>query len=203
METNGNIKAIIREVLGSRPHRRIKDLDESYSRASVLIPLWVEQGQIFVLFTQRTQRVEHHKGQISFPGGRVERQDRSTEETALRETQEEIGIGPRDVEILGRIDDTLTLASRFVVHPFVGVIPHPYEFRLNREEVERVIKVPASVFYPADWKDHRGMIEYEGMTYPSLVYSFDGDVIWGATARMMQNFMEIMDGRLPLSVKEK
>ncbi|NNG07593.1 MAG: CoA pyrophosphatase, partial [Desulfobacteraceae bacterium] len=122
---------IIKEVLSSRSPKRIPDETSSYIHAAVLFPLFSANGEYGVLFTQRTQTVENHKGQISFPGGAVEAEDGSLEETALREAHEEVGLLSNDVEILGQLDDTTTVVSYFVVHPFVGVIPYPYDFRIN------------------------------------------------------------------------
>ena len=126
MEINKSLTEIIKETLGAR---KPKGMDrEKYYHAGVLIPLFRENGKYKILFTKRTDMVEHHKGQISFPGGGVEKDDRSVMETALRETQEEIGLMKEEVEILGRTDDILTLVSNFVITPFVGLIPFPYDF---------------------------------------------------------------------------
>ncbi|MGD9040030.1 MAG: CoA pyrophosphatase, partial [Desulfobacteraceae bacterium] len=106
-----DLSEIIREVLNSRPPKRIPDEQSSYIHAAVLFPIFSANGEYNVLFTQRTHKVESHKGQISFPGGGVEEQDGSLEETALREAHEEIGLLNKDVEILGQLDDTTTVVS--------------------------------------------------------------------------------------------
>ena len=188
----------IREILDARVPKRIDSPDPSYVHASVLIPLFKERDGHKVLFTERTHKVEHHKGQISFPGGVVDAGDASHLETALREAHEEIGLKRKDVEILGRIDDTMTVASSFVVHPFVGLIRYPYEFKLSMAEVKRLIKAPLSIFHPESTWNQRDSAEYEGVIYRSIAYEYNGDLIWGATARMMQNFMEILCKELPL-----
>ncbi len=191
-----DLGAIIRDVLNARPPRVIEDEKARYRHAAVLIPLLRAQGEWRVLFTKRTNRVEEHKGQISFPGGAVDDADGSFEETALREAHEEVGLRKKDVMVLGQIDDALTVASNFIIHPFVGLVPHPYPFQLNEEEVKRIIEVPISVFLAEGSAKRIVDVPYQGSIYPSLAFPYDGDLIWGATARIMENFVEILGERL-------
>lgn len=183
---------VIRQILDSREPRVIKDAPPHYRHAGVLIPLLVEEGMYKVLFTKRTDKVEHHKGQLSFPGGAVDDQDRSIEETALRESHEEIGLGRGDVEILGRIDDVLTTQSNFIVHPFVGLIFGPYNFEINEFEVKRLIKVPWDTIVANSLENRIYTIKSEGKTYQTPAFKHNGDLIWGATAYMLENFIEIL-----------
>ena len=192
MEKEKDLPAVIRDVLNTRTPRVIEDRQSLYRHAAVLIPLFKAHDEYRVLFTKRTNRVEEHKGQISFPGGAVDDGDVSLQETALREAYEEIGLRKEDVVVLGQTDDTLTLASNFVIHPFVGLIPHPYGFRINGEEVKRLIEVPLRVFLVENSADRMDDVQYGGNTYHSLVFPYDGEVIWGATARSMENFVEIL-----------
>ena len=193
-----NLPNLIRKVLSVREPKRIHDGQSSYRHAGVLIPLLEDKGIHKILFTKRTDRVEHHKGQISFPGGSVDEEDSSSLETALRESEEEIGLSREDVKVLGRIDDTLTLASDFIVHPFVGLVPYPYDFVINAGEVERLITVPIDVFQTENSETSIYAVEFEGETYHTQAYEYNGDVIWGATARMIENFMGIIARKLPL-----
>ncbi|MFC1884232.1 NUDIX hydrolase [Thermodesulfobacteriota bacterium] len=186
----------IRSLLNSRTPKAIED--DNYSHAGVLIPLFRENGQYKVLFTKRTDTVEHHKGQISFPGGGAEKEDKSFEETALREAWEEIGLAEEDVEILGKTDDMITVVSNFVIHPFVGLIPFPYNFTENGLEVERIITAPLEVFRPGNTETRRWSAEYQGVVYNTPAYQYGDDLIWGATARVMENFMEVIGHKLPL-----
>jgi 8-oxo-dGTP pyrophosphatase MutT (NUDIX family) len=186
----------IKDVLSTRTPRYIQQ--PSYIHAAVLIPLFIQNGKFKILFTKRTNKVEHHKGQVSFPGGAVDEKDSSLEETVFREAHEEIGLLEQDVEILGRIDDTLTVVSEFIVHPFVGFVPYPYEYTINDAEVEKLIKVPITVFDSRNPECQTDVVEYDGMSIQSLAYEYKGDVIWGATARMMENFMNILGNELPL-----
>ena len=188
----------IKDVLGNRSPIPIENSDQEYIHAAVLIPLFREPDGYRVLFTQRTNRVEHHKGQISFPGGVVEEIDNSLEETALRESHEEIGLLDRDVEILGQMDDTYTVASKFIVHPFVGRIPYPYDFKINPREVNRIITVPLDFFFKIDAYQTIDLSGIDDPTYVGPVYPYQDAIIWGATARIMENFVEAMGGKLGL-----
>jgi 8-oxo-dGTP pyrophosphatase MutT (NUDIX family) len=147
-------------------------------------------GEWCVLVTQRTQRVEHHKGQISFPGGACEPRDGSLEETALRETYEEIGVPPHEVEILGALDDFATISS-FVVTPFVGLIPQRLAYRLNKAEVEAVIEVPLSFLREPD-NLRVEQLEYQGELHDVLFWDYGPHVVWGATAHIMKSFIDLL-----------
>ncbi len=179
----------IKRILRSRTPKLIEDKEGLHRHAAVLIPLFRDGGEYGILLTKRTDTVESHKGQISFPGGRVDEEDASLLDTALRETQEEIGLPRQTVKVLGRMDDARTMASNYIVHPFVGLIPYPYAFLLSPQEVKELIPVSFSLFLAPE----KSMpVEYDGRTYQSLAYIHDGEVIWGATARIMRNLVETL-----------
>jgi 8-oxo-dGTP pyrophosphatase MutT (NUDIX family) len=158
--------------------------------AAVLVPLLCKDGEWHILVTQRTEQVEQHKGQISFPGGACDVGDAGLEATALRETFEEIGVPPESVEILGHLDDFPTV-THFVVTPFVGVIPHPFGYRLNRREVEAIVEVPISFFRdPAHLRVEQR--EHEGRLHDVLFWDYGSYVIWGATARILKTFLDLI-----------
>lgn len=203
MYDHNNLPQTIREILIARNPESQAGNSSQRVHASVLIPLFEDDGEHKVLFTERTRRVEHHKGQISFPGGKVDEEDDTFEETALREAYEEIGLATEDVTILGRIDDALTAVSDFIVHPFVGLIPYPYDFRLNVREVNRLVRVPIEVFFSDGSLYKRDWAEIEGKIYHGAVYHYHGDVIWGATARIMQNFVDVIREGLDFSVERE
>jgi len=115
-------------------------------RAAVLVPLFLADGRVHVLLTKRTEIVEHHKGQVSLPGGSSDAGDVDAVATALRETEEELGIPPRRVRILGVLDDVPTFISGFVVTPVVGVIPHPLDLRISAGEISEILIVPLDTF---------------------------------------------------------
>jgi 8-oxo-dGTP pyrophosphatase MutT (NUDIX family) len=187
-----NLAEKIQKALNRRRHGEVPNKNGCLIHAAVLIPLLKTESGYEVLFTERTHLVEHHKGQISFPGGAVEDIDRDYEETALRETFEEIGVSPGDVKVLGRLDDELTVASNFIVHPFVGKIPYPYEFIINREEVERVISVPIELFFHENGHLHPRSLDFDTFTYTGPAYRYEGITIWGATALIMHKFMGLI-----------
>jgi 8-oxo-dGTP pyrophosphatase MutT (NUDIX family) len=158
--------------------------------AAVLIPIFKENETWKVLFTRRTDHLESHQGQVSFPGGAVEAQDQSPEAAALRETEEEIGIPENQVEILGTLDSLLTV-TQFQIIPTVGYIPWPIDLKVNKLEVARVFSVPI------DWLADEKNVELRSRKFPLSnrpinVYYFkpyEGEVIWGATARLTLNFL--------------
>jgi 8-oxo-dGTP pyrophosphatase MutT (NUDIX family) len=191
---------LIKTILEKRPVKEMEETDSGLRHAAVLVPLFQFERAYHVLFTKRTNRVDAHKGQISFPGGAVDEEDGSFRETALREAHEEIGLRPEDVRILGRTDDAQTVASNFVIHPFVGLIPYPYPFKISTGEVKKLIEVPFGFFLSDPSRNRTMEVEYEGKTYRSAAYPFDGEVIWGATARIMENLVEILEGKILLPV---
>jgi 8-oxo-dGTP pyrophosphatase MutT (NUDIX family) len=168
-----------------------------YREASVLVPLFYNDGEFWLLFTERTSTVEYHKGEVSFPGGTVDLDDDTWEQTAIRETFEEIGVREDDIEILGQLDDMTTLTSQFIIHPFIGMIRFPYSFHISRKEVERLIEIPLKFFLdPSQPQSHS--IEYRGerIEIPAFVY---GDItIWGATQRILENFIIFIRHRMEL-----
>ena len=135
--------------------------------------------------------MEYHKGEVSFPGGSVDEGDTSLEHTALRETFEEIGIREEDIEILGQLDDMLTVTSRFIVHPFVGVVPFPYDFTLNRREVDYLIEVPLQ-FFLDNARPQSITMDYQGDIFDTPAFVYEDTVIWGATQRILDNFLGLV-----------
>lgn len=163
--------------------------------AGVLAPLFEAEGEIRLLFTQRTLHLKNHQGQISFPGGVRDPGDQSLLDTALRETEEEIGLKPADVEILGELAPRATVTG-YWIHPFVGRIPYPYEFHLNRHEVKRLLIFPLTAFFiPERWST--GDYTYEGRTVRVCFWKEGRTVIWGATARMLLDLLDCL-GQRPL-----
>jgi len=129
----------LKEILSRRPKERITD--DKLVAAAVLLPIYYKEGEVNILFTRRTENVRTHKRQISFPGGAREG-DESLRQTALRESQEEIGLAPGKVKVLGELDDTVTLVSNYIVSPFVGLIPWPYDFKPDGVETDEIIEAP-------------------------------------------------------------
>jgi 8-oxo-dGTP pyrophosphatase MutT (NUDIX family) len=161
--------------------------------AAVLIPLICWKDEWHLVFTRRTQVVEHHKGQVSFPGGGCDPDEITPEQTAVREANEEIGLQPGHVRLLGRLNEVLTI-TRYRVTPVVGVIPWPYEIRREPAEVDRVFTIPLEwLSMRANWDDQP--FTPDGVQRPFSVISYhpyDGEVLWGATARMTHNFLSVL-----------
>ncbi|MBN2385498.1 MAG: CoA pyrophosphatase [Anaerolineales bacterium] len=158
--------------------------------AAVLLPLTCQAGEWYLVFTRRTDTVEHHKGQVSFPGGACDRDEFLPEATSLREAEEEIGLRPEDVTLLGRLNSLVTITG-FRVTPVVGVIPWPYQFTPEPAEVARVFRIPLSwLADPANW-DERPFTP-DGMVRPLPViryHRYAGEVLWGASARITHDFL--------------
>jgi len=203
MRTTNDLPWLIRDLLNRRSPKGIEDQATSLRRAAVLVPLFQTASEFRILFTKRTDQVEAHKGQISFPGGRVEQDDGSPLETALREAEEEVGLSRKDVTVLGQMDDARTVSSNYIVHPFVGLIPYPYDFKTSVQEVKELIEVPFQVFLSGDSGGENTPVVYEGATYHALAYRYRGEVIWGATARIMQNLVDLVKRRLNLPVEHR
>jgi len=175
----------IERILDSR--RAVVEDCHSLTPAAVLLALYPSGGDFHVVMQKRSERVEHHKGEISFPGGTVDPEDESLLATALREASEEMGIAPEDVRPLGRLDDTPTTTG-FMISTFVGALPHPYEFTPSDAEVAEALFVPLSRL--RDPASRRVETRLENGAARSLpVYVYDGSVIFGATARILEQFL--------------
>jgi 8-oxo-dGTP pyrophosphatase MutT (NUDIX family) len=179
----------LRQVLDQRVRRSI-DIAPPLVRAGVLIPLISRGNALEMLFTRRTDTVLTHKGQISFPGGQREDSDTETVETALRESYEEIGLEPSRVTVLGELDDVFTAVSSFVITPVVGVVEGAIDdLRLAPDEVKSVLVVPVHRLLDADV--HTSEIRQVGeQQYRIHYYTFGDDVIWGATGRIVYQFLK-------------
>lgn len=180
----------LKEALSRREKTRI--VDSSRIASAVLIPLYRKNGEYHVLFTQRTDSVRDHKGQISFPGGAYEEQDGTLLNTALRESAEEIGLDTDTVELLGELDDITTMGTNYIISPFVATISWPFSLKLFPTEVKEIIEVPLAILLD---KDYRGKTNQyiNGQTTATDSYIYQGKVIWGATARILKQFLEIIE----------
>jgi 8-oxo-dGTP pyrophosphatase MutT (NUDIX family) len=155
--------------------------------AAVLIPLAFSGGEWHVLYTRRTDRVQSHKGQVSFPGGACDDGETTPEQTALRETEEEIGVRREDVTVLGRLSQLITITS-YRVTPVVGVIPFPYAFKVAGVEVARVFTIP--LLWLSDRNNYWEFFLRDSDRSLITYHPFDGELLWGATARMTVTFLK-------------
>ena len=159
--------------------------------AAVLVVLYAKDDDYCVLLNKRSEEVEHHKGEISFPGGAWEPKDESLMATALRETHEEMGVLPEDVDVLGELDDTPT-SSRFLISPYVGAIPEQYRFKPSELEVAEILEVPVLTLLDDECVRDEVRIA-GGRLINSPAYSFQGHLIFGATARILNRFLELLE----------
>jgi 8-oxo-dGTP pyrophosphatase MutT (NUDIX family) len=168
--------------------------DLSLKCAAVLIPFAWFNDEWQLVFTRRTDTVEHHKGQVSFPGGACDDDESMPEATALREAKEEIGLDPADVHILGRLNAVVTITG-YRVTPVVGVMPWPYPVRPAPEEVKRVFSIPLQWLAEQDnWEEHPFTPDGMSRSFPVVIYrEYDGEVLWGASARMMLNLLSVLE----------
>jgi 8-oxo-dGTP pyrophosphatase MutT (NUDIX family) len=165
--------------------------EDNLKPSAVLVPLFEKDGEVHLLMGRRTDRVVWHKRQISYPGGVRDPGDRDATATALREAWEEVGLDPGDVTVLGLLGDVQTVTG-FLVTPVVGHIPYPYPFRLSDVEVEELLEVPWSVF--SERKGHRReTAEHDGRTFEVDFYRHGEDTIWGATARITRQLVELVE----------
>jgi len=184
----------LRELLSKRTRLVING--EQLRHSAVLVPLLTIHEAYHILFIKRSQQVEHHKGEISFPGGVCEKDDEGFEKTALREAHEEVGIQPQDVVVLGMVDDIKTVSTRYRVTPVVGVIPYPYAFRIGVDEVDEIIIIPLSQLLDEN-NGRKEPIVRQGKTYTGSVYHYQDYVIWGATARIVKKVLTLWNGVIP------
>jgi 8-oxo-dGTP pyrophosphatase MutT (NUDIX family) len=191
------MKQRLKQALSQRKKQRI--VDPGRTVAAVMVPIYYKEGQYYVLLIKRTERVEKHKGEISFPGGARDEDDRTLLDTALRESAEEIGLAPDRVEILGELDDEVSVKTNYIITPFVGLIPWPYQFKVDGEETEEIIEAPILVLQDMGYS-HQEI--RDGKTVTKYFYNYQGRVIWGATARILNKFLGIFAEAMREKVKE-
>jgi 8-oxo-dGTP pyrophosphatase MutT (NUDIX family) len=170
---------------------RIEELPECRLRAAaVLVPLFTRGGEAHVLLTRRRPDLSRHAGEISFPGGMIEPHDRDALAAALREAQEEVGLDPRRVEVLGQLSECLVLVTGFRLTPWVGSVPYPYPYLAHGGEVERILEVPlAALGRPGAHRIETR--EAYGMSHQVHFFALGEDTVWGATARVLSELLSI------------
>jgi len=176
------------------PGRRLKTYEyelSSVKLSSVLLLLYPDKDQIYTCLTKRPSTMKYHPGQISFPGGKVEKEDLSAEMTALREAQEEVGIDSSSIEILGKLSDLYVEVSRFSIQPFLAWTDKKPEFTVNYGEVDELILLPLN-----DMVMNETICETEHETVTGLLtvkyYPHKNEIIWGATAMILSELIEIL-----------
>ncbi|MBG55529.1 MAG: CoA pyrophosphatase [Deltaproteobacteria bacterium] len=179
------VERIIKALAEHNPPKNFK----MRKRASVLIPLLESEGEIFLMLTRRSNEMRSHPGQVSFPGGKQDSDDENSMHTALRETHEEIGLSWEKINIIGKLDQILSL-HYYLVTPYVGLIPSDFEPVPNTDEIESVFKVPLAFFMKSEnhWSE-----EKKTFSFPVIVHHFEfqGYDIWGLTAKLIFRLLEV------------
>ena len=179
---------LIRQVLARRVKQTVTD--SSLMPAAVFLLVYSKDGEYCILLNKRSEQVEHHKGEISFPGGARDPEDRDFLDTALRETEEEMGISRDDVTVLGELDDVIT-RSNYSVRVFIGTIPYPYPFKPSDREIAEVLEVPVSALQDqANIRQETRWVDERLVT--SVSYAYGDHLVVGATAKILQQFLELL-----------
>ena len=186
----------IRQKLSEREAGVIQRKD--FRRAAVLVPIYWRGDEPHVVFTKRSEKVPHHKGQISFPGGGVDATDAGPFEAAVRETHEEIGIPASLIHLLGPLDEIITV-THYVVAPFVAEIPVDFQYSLSEFEIDELFDVPLRELADPE-KMREEVVQFEGRPYPIYYFDHKGHNIWGATGKILRQMLSVtglMPGDVP------
>ncbi|MGE5426678.1 MAG: NUDIX hydrolase [Methylococcaceae bacterium] len=176
------------------PGRRLKTYESELSMvkpSGVLLLLFPDKGQIYLCLIKRPSTMTHHPGQISFPGGKVEKEDLSAEMAALREAQEEVGIDPSFVRIIGQLSELYVEVSKFLIHPFIAWADEKPDFIVNKSEVDELILLPLNELVANETIMETDMDTVTGQLRIKY-YPFDSQIIWGATAMILSELIEIL-----------
>lgn len=180
----------LREVLLSPEAAKEMDAVGGRVDAAVLIPLYLNGGELHAVFTKRREDLSHHAGEISFPGGRQEEPDEDLRFTALREAEEEIGLPPKEVELVGALPPVGTFVTNYKIHPFVGVIKPGHAWTPQPTEVEVILELAIRELV-AGFEMKR--LVRKGVPFKTPTYTVDGNLIWGATARIVEHLLGRLD----------
>ena len=161
---------------------------EQGRRSAVLVPVFEEAGEAWMVLTRRAQHMRNHRGEVSFPGGRQD-EGEALVDTAQREAQEEIGLDPDTVEVVAELDHLITVSSRAAIVPFVGILPgRPTNLVPNPEEVELILTLPFAELL-RDGTYHGELWDLWGAEREMAFFDVVGDTIWGATARILHDLL--------------
>jgi 8-oxo-dGTP pyrophosphatase MutT (NUDIX family) len=178
---------------GSHSKLRIVDyLSESHINSAVLIPIVIHKGQIGLLFTLRSNSLDRHSGQVSFPGGVIEKGDRSIIETALREAKEEVGLLRKNVQIIGQLE-TFNTSAGIVVFPVIGVIKSLDKLARNEIEVDRIFCIPLKWLCDPAHSKIKDFSGSDGNIRKVWFFDvYDGELLWGITAKITKDFIDLI-----------
>ncbi len=171
--------------------RRYRPEPHGLIRAAVLLPLLESSRGVEILLTRRTNEVKSHRGQVSFPGGTVSPADEGVIDTALRETEEEIGLSRSQIKILGTLPPISTVSTGYFVYPSVATLLPPLNFKLNTREVKEIFTVPVEfILSEQNWR--LDPVETQDGTFTTFYFRYQGYLVWGMTARLLRKFKEIV-----------
>lgn len=190
--TESMLREPLRARLSARPP--VREREGRGRAAAVLVPLFERDGEVYVWLLRRPERMRTHSGQVAFPGGKRDANDTSLLVTALREAKEEVGIDPRDVDVLGQLDDYFTITS-YTIAPFVGWVDATYVPVPSPDEVARVFAAPLATFLsvPADiMPSGRGVVRLLRALPRFRGWTVDGEFVWGATAAIARGLGAIV-----------
>ena len=193
----------LKEALKSVLHQDSPQENFKKGLSAVLIPLKEGNSDVYLTLAKRAGHLQHHAGEVGFPGGRFEKDaDKTLLHTALREAEEELGIPPDKVEIAGRLRPVITAVTGFKIFPFVGIIPPDVEYHPNPDEVEKVFEVPLSFLLQSG-----ALEEFEinlgNETLKNYRFKYAGEIVWGATARIIKQFLEVASPVLKKFIQQK
>lgn len=175
-------------MLYLKKRRRAIIQQDGYKPASVLIPI-TEHDRIYMILTKRSSNLNNHAGEVSFPGGRVDISDRNRLHTALRELHEEIGIPENEVNVIGILNDVVSITNFHIV-PYVGVIPFFCPYNFNKSEIEKILMVPLKFFLE---KPKVEIYKKGDIIRPNYIYNYKETTIFGVTAHIIKDFIEILE----------
>lgn len=178
--------------LSARIQARPRRVLQAQRRASVLVPLVQGDGGLDLLLTRRTTTTGTHQGQVAFPGGRAEPEDRDHIATALREAEEEVALSAQHVQVLGSLDDFPTVDERIAVTPVLGFVPRLPALRPQPTEVARIFTVPLRLLYePARWRSE--LHAWRGGRWPVYYFDYDGETLWGLSAYITRHLLALTE----------
>lgn len=175
--------------------REVIEEEKSPTKKSAVLLLFKEKDdELYLLFTKRTQAVSEHKGEISFPGGNYKEEDKRLEETALREAEEELGIDKESIEIIGRLNPEKTAITNYLIYPFIGYLKKNQEYKPNQFELEKIIEIPLTTLLNMKPEQEEDLV-WDNQRFKMFFYYFADETIWGATARILTQFLERLTGK--------
>ena len=181
---------ILRSVFNKKEHLLFKP-PKNTKESAVIVPFLLLNGTWSLIFEKKVKDSSKHAGQMAFPGGSKDKKDKNLLDTAIRETCEEVGICSEDLVILGEIKPTITLKTNFVIYPFAAIVKKPPPYQINRDEVDKLVFVPLDYLIKQHPFPYKKFV-FEGKERTTMIIPFEGEVIWGASARILDNFIPLL-----------